>query len=304
MNTQKIFIRTVGRRFLGTAILFVCVSHLLLPNPVTASDAGPLIVDGLEQVIIIDRIIADRAYENIKAGKSADDGIDFMRLDNALEKYRPELQKFDPAFYVVLRETYERMKSYVSDPNSDFVREAKNPGSVEFAGRSPLPAAAFEDSGRRQDAARPPDRRAVPVTPEASQSVDDLEPFLSNKAKKSLANIRKMPEETASAREAKLKKIEKETTAWEKNQDRLQAAVVLKILTGMRKKILQPGVLPRIDADLLPAGITPEMLEKMYAPPGMRLPKPTVGDLNKADESCRGNSCDGMPLESGSGEYR
>jgi hypothetical protein len=126
--------------------MIVCFLPVLLAAQEWPSDVPPpLTVSSLNEVINIDRLIADRAYINIKAGRPAEHGIDFTLLDQEMEKYRPELEKADPAYYGVLRETYERMKAYVTNPNSDFVRAVQKPGSVEFRGRSPLPAAAFAD---------------------------------------------------------------------------------------------------------------------------------------------------------------
>lgn len=133
-------------RLLWVTALIVC----LLPDWLVAGERAadslpPLRVAGVNDVILVDRLIADRAYANIKAGRAADHGIDFKLLEGDMEKHRPELEKIDPAYYETLRATYERMKAYVTDPESDFVRAVRHPGSVEFPGRSPLPAAAFTD---------------------------------------------------------------------------------------------------------------------------------------------------------------
>ncbi|OPL11403.1 MAG: hypothetical protein AVO38_04415 [delta proteobacterium ML8_D] len=129
--------------FLVDLLITVCFLPALLTAQ-TPAHSPPLTIDSIEQVIIIDRLIAEKAYENIRAGLPADQGMDFAFLEKVMERYRAELEKVDPAYYGVLRETYELMKAYVTDPDSDFVMAVLNPGSVEFKGRSPLPAAAFE----------------------------------------------------------------------------------------------------------------------------------------------------------------
>lgn len=134
-----------GRRSLVAALAIVFLLPVLLSAGEKPVDAPPpLTIGSVTQVIIIDRLIADRAYANIKSGRPADQGLDFALLDKEMEKYRPELEKFDPLYYGTLLETYGRMKAYVTNPQSDFVRAVKNPGSVEFTGRSPLPPAAFD----------------------------------------------------------------------------------------------------------------------------------------------------------------
>jgi len=125
------------------------------------------------------------------------------------------------------------------------------------------------------------------VKPGPSRSIDEREPFLSIKAKKSLSNIRKMPETTASAREAKLQTIEKEIAAWGDNPDRLEAAVMLETLHGMHAQHQPESARPRIDADVLPQGITPEMFDKMYKPPEPILPEPTAPEPMKNPEWVR-----------------
>gem|GEM_PF-2883081 len=241
-----------GTRSLSAAVIIACFLPILLSAQETPLDAPPpLIISGVNQAVIIDRLIAARAYRNIKAGRPADHGIDFALLDKEMERYRPELEKFDPAYYGVLWETYERMKAYVTDPNSDFVRAVQNPGSVEFEGRNPLPAAAFVDTASQAMNATPPGRGTHEVNREAGRSIGELEPLLSDKAKKTLSDISAMPETTVSAREAKLRVIEEEIAAWEKNCDRLEAAVMLEILRGMCAPVQPDSTLPRIDADAL-----------------------------------------------------
>jgi len=135
------------------------ITVLLLPaylSAQTSEERPPLTIDTIEHVIIIDRLIAERAHENIMCGLAADHGMDFSVLDSEMDKYREELEEFDPAFYSVLRETYERMKACVRDPDSDFIKAITNPESIEFQGRSPLPAAALQKNTTPQaDNARP-----------------------------------------------------------------------------------------------------------------------------------------------------
>lgn len=139
---MSILKRTEKCLFAGL-IITVCFLPVYL-SAQTPADSPPLTIDSIEQVIIIDRLIAERAYENIMSGLPADQGMDFVVLDREMDKYRQELEEFDPAYYSVLRETYERMKACVRDPDSDFVKAIKNPESVEFQGRSPLPVAVFQ----------------------------------------------------------------------------------------------------------------------------------------------------------------
>jgi len=245
---------------------------------------APIIIKSVEQLVIIDRLIADRAYQNIKAGLPADRGIDFALLDEEMEKYAPELNKFDPVYYSVLRETYERMKAYVTNPKSDFVRAIQKPGSVEFEGRSPLPAAAFDDSARQGPNAEPADWEVNAMKLRPGWSIQELEPHLPSEAQRTLLAIRKMPEDVASAREAKLQALEREIAAWKKNGDQLAAAVMIAILQGMLEQIQPAAVLPRIDADILPAGITPEMLSNTYKPRGTAMPGRTAAESSKKVE--------------------
>jgi hypothetical protein len=95
-----------------------------------------------------------------------------------------------------------------------------------------------------------------------------------------------MPETTDSARKAKLRTIEQEIAAWGKNRDRLEAAVMIEILQGMRTE-LQPAGTLRIDSDVLPEGITPEMFDQMFNPPGPTLPKPKAEEFMKTTENQR-----------------
>jgi len=224
-----------ARRFWATLAIVCFVPVLLSAREAPSDIRQPLTISSVDRVVIIDRLIADRAYENIRAGRPADHGIDFTLLDREMEKYRPELEKFDPAYYVALRDTYERMKAYVSDPDSDFIRAIQNPGSVEFEGRSPLPAAALADTASQAMTAKPANEETDKVSPVPGHRIDELEPLLSDKAKKTLSNIRKMPETPASACEAKIRTIEKEIAAWENSSDRLEAAVMLEILYGMKE---------------------------------------------------------------------
>ena len=151
-----VIVKYLGMRSCGAAIIIACFLPILLSAQEAPLEAPPpLTISSVDQLVVIDRLIADRAYLNIKAGRPADHGIDFALLDKEMEKYRPELEKFDPAYCAVLRETYERMKAYVTDPNSDFVRAVQNPGSVEFEGRSPLPAAASAGTRSKANNAKP-----------------------------------------------------------------------------------------------------------------------------------------------------
>lgn len=126
-------------------VVFFPLTVVVAADATGSEEPAPLEISSINQIIVIDRLIAERAYVNLKNGRPADDGIDFARLDRDMKKFRPELEKFDPACYQALWETYLRMKAYVTDPQSDFVRAIKKPGSVEFPGRSPLPAAFFAD---------------------------------------------------------------------------------------------------------------------------------------------------------------
>lgn len=122
------------RYFLAAAVI-----GCLLPG-LSVAQAGdpPLSISSLDQVVTIDRLIAERAYRNLKAGRAADHGMDFARLDDEIDRLRPELAKFDPAFLDALEESYERMKASVGNPNSNFVRAAKRElEGVESKGRSP-----------------------------------------------------------------------------------------------------------------------------------------------------------------------
>ncbi|MBN1276820.1 MAG: hypothetical protein JXA35_04945 [Deltaproteobacteria bacterium] len=122
----------------------------------TCAGNPPLTIDSIEHVIIIDRLIAERAHENIMSGLAADHGMDFSVLDSEMDKYREELEEFDPAFYSVPRETYERIEACVRDLDSYFIKTITNPESIEFQGRSPLPAAALQKNTTPQaDNARP-----------------------------------------------------------------------------------------------------------------------------------------------------
>ncbi len=136
-------LKKTGKSLFAGLIITVCFLPAPLPAQ-TSAESKPLTIDSIEQVIIIDRLIAERAYENVKSGLPADHGMDFGILDREMNKYRKELEEFDPAFYSILRDTYERMKAYVKDPESDFVKAIKNPEGIEFQGRSPLPSAAFK----------------------------------------------------------------------------------------------------------------------------------------------------------------
>lgn len=151
---MSILKRTATRLFAGLIMLIFLLPVLLSAQ--TCAGNPPLTIDSIEQVIIIDRLIAERAYENVKSGLAADHGMDFTVLDSEMDKYRQELEEFDPAFYSVLSETYERMKACVRDRDSDFIKAIKNPESIEFQGRSPLPAAALQKNTTPQaDNARP-----------------------------------------------------------------------------------------------------------------------------------------------------
>jgi hypothetical protein len=250
---RSLIMKKPGTRSFFAAVIVFCSLPVLLPAQGGPLDAPQLTISSVDQVVVIDRLIADRAYLNIKAGLPPDQGIDFALLDKEMEKYRPELEKLDPAYYAVLRETYERMKAYVTNPNSDFVRAVQKPGSVEFEGRSPLPAAAFADTaGKAQNAKAP------------AQGLDELEPFLSSKAKKTLSKIRKMPGKTTSERKVKFTTIEKKIAVWKTNHDQLEAAVMLRILRGMHEQFQPDSALPHHAADTLPQGITQEMLDARY----------------------------------------
>jgi hypothetical protein len=262
------FVKRKSAQTFWLAVVIVCLLPVLPAGRVGSEDnPPPLAVSSLEQVIIIDRLIADRAYVNIKAGRPADHGIDFTLLDQTMEKYRPELEKFDQAYYGVLRQTYERMKAHVTDPQSDFVRAVRNPGSVEFAGRSPLPAAAFEDNANRDQNVKPSTQSAEKMKSGSGRELDELEEFLSAQAKKKLSDIRKMPKSTAAERQAKLKEIEKESVAWGKHNDRLEAAVMLKILKGMQTQFPTASTQLDIDTGELSDGFTPEMRDGRVSPP-------------------------------------
>jgi hypothetical protein len=259
-----------GCLFFGAALMTVCLAPTLTAaGERHLSPLPPLTINHVNQIIMIDRLIADRAYLNIKAGRPADSGIDFTLLDQEMVTYRPQLEKLDPAYYGALNETYERMKAYVTNPQSDFVRAIQKPGSVEFQGRNPLPAAFFDDNAHLLQNAGASARAAQALKQNPVQGVDELEEFLPDKAKATLSGIREMPETAPSEREAKLKVIEDEIAARGKSNDRLEAAVMTRILQGMKAKLLTPGILLMIDAADLPPGITPEMFDKMSAQPDM-----------------------------------
>jgi hypothetical protein len=174
---ENLIVKNKGKRSFLAAIIVVCFLPVLLAAQGRPLDAPlPLTINSLDQAVVIDRLIADRAYRNIKAGLPADHGIDFSLLDKEIEKYRPELEKFDPAYYGVLRETYERMKAYVSNPTSDFIRAIQTPGSVEFAGRNPLPAAAFDDTAGQGLNAKPSVRGTSGVRLGPGRSIEEPEP--------------------------------------------------------------------------------------------------------------------------------
>lgn len=254
-----------GCLFLGAALMMVCLAPALLAAGVRdVNPLPPLTINNVNQIIMIDRLIAERAYLNIKAGRPADSGMDFTLLDQEMGKYRPQLEKLDPAYYGVLNETYERMKAYVTNPQSDFVRAIQKPGSVEFQGRSPLPAAFFDDNAHLLQNAGPPARAPQALKQNPFQGADELEEFLPDRAKATLSGIREMPETAPSEREAKLKAIEDEIAAQGKSSDPLEAAVMIRILSGMEVKLQTLSILLMMDAADLPPGTTPEMFDKRH----------------------------------------
>ncbi len=278
-----------ARTFFRIAMIVACFVPCLGAAQEHPPEVLPLAMNGMNEVIVIDRLIADRAYANIKAGRPADQGIDFTLLDRTMERYRPELERFDPVYYAALRRTYERMKEYVTNPQSDFIRAIKEPGSVEFPGRSPLPAAAFSDptfqataaaqSAQMKSGARPrPSRTAVVARRGPGRGIGELEPYLSGRAKEALAKLRGMPEETYDERTAKREAAERAIAAWERDGNRLEAEVMLELLRAMQADLRPLGALLGIDADVLPEGMTREMFDRTYRPPRPGLREPAAGE--------------------------